>query len=86
MSMKKQFLHLSVYRCDTCEGPVVSGSLAIRENEISREGERQKIGAICLACGHVQSEVTAPAIARHIPPIEWNLNNAIDPDRWSLQT
>ncbi len=35
--MRKQFLHLSVYSCDKCSGPVVAGSLAVRENEISKE-------------------------------------------------
>jgi hypothetical protein len=35
--MRKQYLHLSVYSCDQCDGPVVTGSLAVRENEISKE-------------------------------------------------
>jgi hypothetical protein len=69
--MKKQYLHLSVYRCDLCQGPVVSGLLAVRENEISRETEKQEVGAICLSCGHRQSKVTSPGVARHFPPAEW---------------
>ena len=35
--MRKQYLRLSVYPCEKCEGPVISGSLAVRENEISKE-------------------------------------------------
>ncbi len=84
--MKRQYLHLSVYRCDTCEGPVVSGSLAVRENEISQEVDRREIGAVCLSCGHAQSEASPPSVARHIAPIEWQLKNVIDPDRWAMQT
>jgi hypothetical protein len=30
--MKRQYLHLSAYQCDKCEGPVISGSIAVREN------------------------------------------------------
>jgi hypothetical protein len=77
--MKKQYLHLSVYRCEKCQGPVVTGSLAVRENEISKETEKQEVGAICLSCGYRQSEVTAPAVARHFPPTEWQAPNTVDP-------
>jgi hypothetical protein len=77
--MKKQYLHLSVYRCDKCQGPVVTGSLAVRENEISKETEKQDVGAICISCGSRQGKVTAPAVARHFPPTEWQASNAIDP-------
>ena len=34
--MRKQYLHLSAYACDLCAGPVIAGSVAVRENEISR--------------------------------------------------
>jgi hypothetical protein len=69
--MRKQYLHLSTYPCDTCAGPVVAGSLAVRENEISKETDIRQVGAICLACGQRQSEATAPARARHLLPMEW---------------
>lgn len=69
--MKKQYLHLSVYRCDLCQGPVVTASVGVRENEISRETDKQEIGALCLSCGHKQINATAPGVARHFPPIEW---------------
>lgn len=69
--MKKHYLHLSVYRCHKCQGPVVTGSVAVRENEISKETEKQEIGALCISCGHRQSAVTEGAPARHLPPMDW---------------
>jgi hypothetical protein len=76
--MRKQYLHLSAYPCDTCAGPVVAGSLAVRENEISKETDIRQVGAICLSCGHRQSTATAPARARHLLPMEWATVSAID--------
>lgn len=75
--MRKQYLHLSTYPCDLCAGPVVSGSLAVRENEISKETDIRQIGAICLSCGHRQSGATEPARARHLLPMEWEPTEAI---------
>ena len=69
--MKKHYLHLSVYRCDKCQGPVVTGSLAVRENEISKETEKHEIGALCISCGHRQGTVTEGTPARHLPPMDW---------------
>jgi hypothetical protein len=69
--MRRHYLHLSVYPCDLCAGPVVAGSTAVRENEIQRESNIQQVGAICLSCGHRQDRATAPAQARHLPPIAW---------------
>jgi hypothetical protein len=60
-----------------CAGPVIAGSLAVRENQISKETEIRYIGAICLACGHRQSSPTEPACARNILPMEWNSANAV---------
>ncbi len=76
--MKIHYLHLSVFPCDTCKGPVVSGSLAVRENEISKETEVRQVGAICLSCGCRQSKMTEPGITRHFPPVEWESPNLID--------
>lgn len=75
--MRKQYLHLSAYLCDTCDGPVVAGSLGVRENEISKETDIRQVGAICLSCGHRQSEPAAPARVRHLPPMEWAAPDAI---------
>ena len=69
--MKKQYLHLSVYPCDACTGPVVGGSTAVRENEISKETDIRQVGAICLSCGQRQDKATEPARVRHVLPIAW---------------
>jgi hypothetical protein len=78
--MKRQYLHLSTYPCDQCAGPVVAGSLAVRENEISKETEIREVGAICLSCGHRQTKATEPARARHLSPVEWEPVSEIGKD------
>jgi hypothetical protein len=70
--MKRQYLHLTAYSCDECNGPVIAGSVAVRENEISRETGIRQVGAICLSCGHRQSGPTEPERVRHLLPIEWS--------------
>src|SRR6201981_3917467 len=76
--MRKQYLHLSTYHCDACDGPVVAGSLAVRESEISKETDIREVGAICLSCGHRQSNATGPVLARRFLPVEWGATGAID--------
>ncbi len=76
--MKRQYLHLSVYHCDKCQGPVVTASLAVRENEISKETEKQEVGAICISCGHRPGKLTASEVARHFPPTDWQGPTAMD--------
>jgi hypothetical protein len=78
--MSKQYLHLSAYVCDKCGGPVVAGSLGVRESEISKETNIRHVGAICLTCGHRQSKATEPARARHLTPMEWQQVSAIGSD------
>jgi hypothetical protein len=71
--MRKHYLHLSAYLCDTCAGPVITGSIAVRENEISKETDIRAVGAaICLSCGHRQSGPTEPGRTCHLLPIEWD--------------
>jgi hypothetical protein len=82
--MRKQYLHLSAYSCDRCSGPVVAGSLAVRENEISKETDIQQVGAICLSCGHRQSKMTKLGMPRQFPPVEWA--HEIPSDRSHLAT
>ena len=77
--MRRQYLHLSMYSCDECTGPVVSGSLTVRENEISRETDIREIGAICLSCGHRQSGASGTNATRGFPPIEWQPVTALTP-------
>src|ERR1051326_2481870 len=57
--VRTQYLHISAYSCDRCRGPVISGSTAVRESEISKETEVKKVGAICLSCGNKQRKATA---------------------------
>ena len=78
--MRRQYLHLSAYLCDKCAGPVISGSLGIRENEISKEVEVRQVGARCLSCGHGQDKATEPARARFLWPFEWEPVGTMDSD------
>jgi len=79
--MRRQYLSLSAYSCDQCKGPVISGSLAVRENEISKETDIRQVGAICLSCGHRQSSATEPARTRDLSPLEWEPVRAIEAGR-----
>lgn len=76
--MKRQFLHLCAYSCDKCRGPVVSASLGVRENEISKESQIRQVGAMCLECGHRQNQATERLRSRYLPPIEWGPAGAIN--------
>jgi hypothetical protein len=76
--MRKQYLHLSAYSCDSCHGPVVSASLAVRENAISKETDIRQVGAICLSCGHRQQNATGTSAIRHFSPLEWEPADATD--------
>ncbi len=76
--MRRQYLHLSAHSCDSCHGPVVSASLAVRENAISKETDVRQVGAICLSCGHRQQNATGTAAVRHFLPMEWEPEDATD--------
>ncbi len=76
--MRIQYLHLSAYSCDKCNGPVIAGSLAVRENEISKETDIRQVGALCLSCGHRQQKAAEPSLTRHFPPVQWESVNTID--------
>ena len=78
--MRTQYLHISAYSCERCRGPVISGSTAVRENEISKDTEVRQVGAICPSCGHRQSTATGPGGILDFPPVQWNVENAIDTD------
>jgi hypothetical protein len=77
--MKKQYLHLSVSPCDRCGGPLVSGWLAVRENEISKETDIREIGTVCLSCGDRQSKTAEASVTRYFPPREWEPNKTRNP-------
>lgn len=76
--MRKQYLHLSAYRCDMCKGPVIAGWLGVRENVISKETNIRPVGAICLSCGHRQDSAAEPGRVRHLMPMEWEPADEID--------
>ena len=78
--MRRQYLHVSAYICDKCQGPVVSGSTGVRENEISRETDIREVGAICLSCGHRQNKATAPGFTRDFPPVLWDAPDPFEPE------
>jgi len=69
--MRKQYLHLSASTCEICRGPIIAGTLGIRENEISKETEISSAGAICLSCGQRPGQASAPGHVRYFFPIEW---------------
>jgi hypothetical protein len=69
--MRTYYLHLRVFPCDLCQGPVVAASTAVRERAIEKEIEITEVGAICLSCGHRQIEATAAAKTRDFPPVLW---------------
>jgi hypothetical protein len=68
--MRTQYLHVSAYPCNDCRGPVVSGWLAVRENDVSKETDIRQVGAVSLSCGHRQSK-TEPGVTRQFLPVEW---------------
>ena len=74
--MRTQYLHLSAFLCSECNGPVVSGSTAVRENEISRETDIQEVGAICLSCGQRPNRGTTPSGVHDFPPVLWDAAKA----------
>jgi hypothetical protein len=74
--MKKHYLHLCAYSCEECAGPVVAGLTTVRENDISKETDIRVVGAICLSCGHRQSNATESAPTHYFPPREWKSTNA----------
>lgn len=76
--MRKQYLHLSAYRCDMCTGPIIAGWLGVRENVISKETDVRRVGAICISCGHRQDNATEPDRARFVMPMEWEPADVID--------
>ena len=77
--MQRHYLHLSAHVCDHCGGPVVSGTLAVRENEISKETDVREIGAICLCCGQRPGKAGNAGLIRKFPPVEWQPAKTLNP-------
>src|SRR5437588_11461329 len=76
-TVRREYHQLSAYTCDRWKGLVVSGSLAVGENEIATETEIRQVGAICLSCGHRQGKMTELGITPQFPPVEWESANLI---------
>jgi hypothetical protein len=77
--VKKHYLHLSAFPCDVCAGPVIAGSTAVRESEISKETDIRRVGTpVCLSCGHRQDTATEPTRVRHLLPIAWEPAGTLD--------
>ena len=76
--MRKQYLHVSVHSSNKCQGPVVSASLAVRENVISKETDFRQVGAICVSCGLRDHNANGKVRVRHFPPMEWEPEGAVD--------
>lgn len=74
--IRKQYLHLSLYRCENCKGPVVAASTGVRENEIAKETEIKLLGAICLSCGNRQP--AEPESTCRFPPVQWETPGSVD--------
>jgi len=74
--MRKQYLHLSLYRCKKCKGPVVAASTGVRETEITRESDIKLLGAVCLSCGNEQLEEPDNVIC--FPPVHWETPESVD--------
>jgi hypothetical protein len=76
--MRTEYLRVSAYACERCRGPVISGSTAVRENEISKETDIRQVGAICLSCGHRQSKAAGEGGTREFPPVQWDIPNVTE--------
>lgn len=71
LSPRRQYLHLTAYRCNQCRGPVVAGSLGTRETAIARETQVSLLGGICLACGNKQDYLPDAGPTSGFMPVEW---------------
>lgn len=65
------FLHLMAVPCEKCKGPVVTGWICQREDNITKETEITGVGAICLSCGSRPEALIDRLQACHFRPVEW---------------
>jgi hypothetical protein len=66
------YLHLSVFACEKCKGPVVVGSLGTRRDDISKETDIKEVGAVCIACGFRPGIMIEQPVEHRFRPVEWN--------------
>jgi len=65
------YLHLSVFPCEQCNGPVVSGLLGTRRDDISQETDIRRVGAACIACGFRPEQAMEPEVQHCFRTVEW---------------
>ncbi len=70
------YLHLTAFPCQKCNGPVISGTLGTRRDDISQETDIRAVGAICIACGLRPEAILAPSVDHRFRPVEW---------RWAIE-
>ena len=70
--MPIHYLHLAAFTCETCNGPVLSGSFATRKTETQRESDIREVGSVCLSFRKQFSEL--PTSRAHTPrgALEWD--------------
>jgi hypothetical protein len=64
-------LHLSAFLCEKCNGPIITGSLGTRHDQISKETDIRSIGAVCIVCGFMPKFMVEPAPEHRFRPVEW---------------
>jgi hypothetical protein len=67
------YLHLSAVACAKCKGPVLSGWIGRRADDITRESEISKVPGICLSCGMRPEVATSggSVAVTHLRPFQW---------------
>jgi hypothetical protein len=65
------YLHLSAVPCEKCKGPVLSGWIGRRADDITGETQVHTVGAICLSCGSRPDAQVNPVRPIHLRPLEW---------------
>jgi hypothetical protein len=65
------YLHLAAVPCERCKGPVLSGWIGRRADDITSEAQVHTVGAICLSCGLRPESTLTPAVSTQIRPFEW---------------
>ena len=71
------YLHLSAFRCERCNGPVIAGFMGTRRDDISQETDIKAIGASCIVCGFKPEFNLEPSADHRFRPVEW---------RWTIKT
>lgn len=65
------YLHLSAAVCERCQGPVLSGWIGRRADDITQETYVNTVEAICLSCGARPEKTVNPEGLIHLRPFQW---------------